>query len=81
MVNETLLLRQISEEVFTTYLGTVAYIRTDLANDLRRVREWHTALAKGRGLSDCGCDYCAVLGSSRNETKERDDDNGITKKS
>lgn len=60
-LRENLLLRQISEEGFTTYLGNVEYTRTDVLDDLKRVRTWHAALARGRGLNNCGCDYCAVL--------------------
>lgn len=59
---EIMKLRQISQETFTTYLSDVEYTRTDVLDDLKRVRTWHAAQARGRGLDTCGCDYCAVLG-------------------
>jgi len=72
MADQNLLLRRISDETFTTYLGDIEYTRTSVLDDLRRVRTWHAAQARGRGLENCGCDYCAVLGFLLPEQEKTD---------
>jgi hypothetical protein len=57
----SLLLRRISKENFSTFLGDTEYIRIDVLSDLECVRKHHIECAKSTGFDDCGCDYCEVL--------------------
>lgn len=56
-----LLLRKISDDTFTTYLGDVEYVRTDVMDNLERVRRQHVEKAKQANFNDCGCAYCEAL--------------------